>query len=75
MPEPYRQDHYGYMERCYRTGEQRIIGTGRVVVGERRDGSTFPMQLAVGEMHMDGWRFFTGFIRDLTERQQNEARL
>src|SRR5208337_2955115 len=47
----------------------------RVVVGERRDGSTFPMELAVGEMHVHEQRFFTGFIRDLTERQQTEARL
>jgi len=45
------------------------------VVGERKDGSTFPMELAVGEMKSSGHRFFTGFIRDLTERQQTEARL
>ena len=53
----------------------RIIGIGRVVVGERKDGSTFPMELAVGEMRSSNQRFFTGFIRDLTERQQTEARL
>ena len=58
-----------------RTGERRIIGLGRVVVGERRDGSTFPMELAVGEMRIDGKRFFTGFVRDLTERQQTETRM
>jgi two-component system sensor kinase FixL len=58
-----------------RTGERRIIGIGRVVVGQRSDGSTFPMELAVGEMHVRNQRFFTGFIRDLTERQQTEARL
>jgi C4-dicarboxylate-specific signal transduction histidine kinase len=56
-------------------GEKRIIGKGRIVVGSRRDGSTFPIELAVGEMAADGQRFFTGFIRDLTERQQAEARL
>src|SRR5262249_27884786 len=55
--------------------EKRIIGIGRVVVGERKDGSTFPMELAVGEMRSANGRFFTGFIRDLTERQQTEARL
>jgi len=75
MPSPYRENHDGYMERYLRTSERRIIGIGRVVVGRRSDGSTFPMELAVGEMHVRDQRFFTGFIRDLTERQQTEARL
>ncbi|PYQ25260.1 MAG: PAS domain-containing sensor histidine kinase, partial [Acidobacteria bacterium] len=75
MPTPYRENHDSYLDRYLRTGEKRIIGIGRVVVGERRDGSTFPMELAVGEMRSSNQRFFTGFIRDLTERQQTEARL
>jgi len=75
MPSPYREGHDGYLERYLRTGERRIIGVGRVVVGERRDGSTFPMELAVGEMKSNDRRFFTGFIRDLTERQVTETRL
>ncbi|MGH6926594.1 MAG: PAS domain S-box protein [Propylenella sp.] len=75
MPSPYREEHDGYLSRYLSTGERRIIGIGRVVVGERRDGSTFPMELAVGEMHSSDRRYFTGFIRDLTERQQTEARL
>jgi two-component system sensor kinase FixL len=75
MPAPYRENHDGYIERYRRTGEKRIIGIGRVVVGQRRDGSTFPIELAVGEMHVRDKRFFTGFIRDLTERQETEARL
>lgn len=75
MPAPYRENHDGYLHRYLSTGERRIIGIGRVVVGERKDGSTFPMELAVGEMKSSGRRFFTGFIRDLTERQQTEARL
>jgi two-component system sensor kinase FixL len=75
MPSPYREAHDSYIERYLRTGERRIIGVGRVVVGERKDGSTFPMELAVGEMHSNDRRFFTGFIRDLTERQKTEARL
>ena len=75
MPEPYRSGHNGYMARYLATGEKRIIGVGRVVVGQRKDGSTFPMELAVGEMRSAGERYFTGFIRDLTERQQTEARL
>ncbi len=75
MPSPYREAHDGYLERYMRTGEKRIIGVGRVVVGERKDGSTFPMELAVGEMVSGQERFFTGFVRDLTERQRTEARL
>lgn len=75
MPEPYRGQHDGYMHRYLTTGERRIIGIGRVVVGQRKDGSTFPMELAVGEMRSGGQRYFTGFIRDLTERQRTEARL
>jgi two-component system sensor kinase FixL len=75
MPSPYREAHDSYLQRYYRTGERRIIGVGRVVVGERRDGSTFPMELAVGEMRIGEERFFTGFVRDLTERQQTETRM
>ena len=75
MPSPYREAHDGYLERYHRTGERRIIGIGRVVVGERKDGSTFPMELSVGEMKSSNRRYFTGFIRDLTERQSTEARL
>jgi len=75
MPSPYREGHDGYLERYLRTGEKRIIGVGRVVVGERKDGSTFPMELSVGEMRSSSQRFFTGFVRDLTEGQETEARL
>lgn len=75
MPPPYRDHHDSYVQRYLATGERRIIGTGRVVVGQRKDGSTFPMELAVGAMHSGGRRYFTGFIRDLTERQKTETRL
>ena len=75
MPSPYREEHDAYLGRYLRTAERRIIGIGRVVVGQRKDGSTFPMELSVGEMRTSHERFFTGFIRDLTERQQTEARL
>jgi two-component system sensor kinase FixL len=75
MPSPYRESHDAYIDRYLTTGERRIIGIGRVVVGERKDGSTFPIELAIGEMRSRNQRFFTGFIRDLTERQQTEARL
>jgi two-component system, LuxR family, sensor kinase FixL len=75
MPAPYHDAHDGYLQRYLKTGEKRIIGQGRVVVGERSDRSTFPMELSVGEMHVGGSHYFTGFVRDLTERQATQARL
>jgi len=75
MPQPYRGHHDSYLARYMATGEKRIIGVGRLVVGQRKDGSTFPMELAVGEMRSGERRFFTGFVRDLTERQQTQQRL
>lgn len=75
MPEPYQGEHDGYIHRYLTTGERRIIGIDRVVVGRRKDGSTFPMKLSVGEMKSGGQVFFTGFIRDLTERAESESRL
>ena len=75
MPGPYREQHDGYLERYLATGERRIIGVDRVVVGRRKDGSTFPMKLAVGEMRRGDLIYFTGFIRDLTEREESAAML
>ena len=75
MPSPYRNEHDGYLARYRATGERRIIGVGRVVVGQRRDGSTFPLELAVGEARVGKRRFFTGFIRDITAQQGTEQRL
>lgn len=75
MPNPYREQHDGYMSRYLTTGEKRIIGVDRVVVGRRKDGSTFPMKLAVGEMRQGDKVYFTGFIRDLTEREESQAML
>ncbi|MCE9650083.1 MAG: PAS domain S-box protein [Parvibaculum sp.] len=75
MPAPYKSEHDGYLERYLKTGERHIIGIGRVVVGRRRDGTTFPMELAVGEIVVGQRRLFTGFIRDITERQNTESRL
>jgi two-component system, LuxR family, sensor kinase FixL len=75
MPSPYHERHDDYIRHYLETGERRIIGIGRIVVGRRRDGSTFPMELAVGEATVNGRRLFTGFIRDLTERQLTENRL
>ena len=75
MPSPYREEHDGYLDRYRSTGERRIIGIGRIVVGERKDGSTFPMELAVGEAKVGAERMFTGFVRDLTERRTQERRM
>lgn len=74
MPSPYRERHDSYLERYLKTGERRIIGIGRVVSAVRKDGSIFPMELSVGEAVVAGRRIFTGFIRDLTERQEAEHR-
>jgi two-component system sensor kinase FixL len=75
MPSPHRENHDGYIARYLSTGEKRIIGLGRVVTGRRKDGGTFPIELAVGEVRGEGRRLFTGFIRDLTERQHSRRRL
>lgn len=75
MPSPDRERHDGYLERYIKTGEKRIIGIGRLVTGRRRDGTTFPMELSVGETVIGDERVFTGFVRDLTERQDYEKRL
>jgi PAS domain S-box-containing protein len=75
MPSPYREQHDAYLGRYFATGEKRVIGRGRIVVGMRKDGSTFPMELAVGEVVSGGNHSFTGFVRDLTERQATQQRL
>jgi two-component system, LuxR family, sensor kinase FixL len=75
MPTPHREQHDGHLKRYLTTGERRIIGIGRVVVGQRKDGTTFPMHLTVGELRSADRHYFTGFIRDLTDQQLAEARL
>src|SRR4051812_47847522 len=75
MPEPDRSRHDGYLARYLTSGERRIIGIGRIVTGMRKDGTTFPMHLTIGEMQSGGQPYFTGFVRDLTEQQQTQARL
>jgi len=75
MPSPDREQHDSYLERYLSTGERRIVGIGRIVSGQRADGSTFPMKLSVGETVSDDQRMFTGFIQDLTERREFEAKL
>jgi two-component system, LuxR family, sensor kinase FixL len=75
MPNPDRSRHDGYLARYRSTGERHIIGVGRIVTGQRKDGTTFPMHLSIGEMQSGGVPYFTGFVRDLTDQQQTQARL
>jgi PAS domain S-box-containing protein len=75
MPKHYRNEHDGYIDNFRRTGERKIIGIGREVVGQRKDGSTFPMDLSVGEAKQEGGSIFVGIIHDLTERERAERAL
>ena len=75
MPSPYREEHDGYLARFLRTGERRIIGIGREVLGQRKDGTIFPHELTVGEVKAGGRRLFAGFLKDVSARQQSEQRL
>ena len=75
MPSPYRENHDRYIARYLETGEKRIIGIGRTVMGQRLDGTTFPMELAVGEVRLPGRRLFAGFVRDISDRHQAQRRV
>ncbi|OFV90224.1 MAG: hypothetical protein A3G76_08105 [Acidobacteria bacterium RIFCSPLOWO2_12_FULL_65_11] len=75
MPSPYREEHDRYIERYLATGVRKIIGIGRAVFGRRKDGTTFPIHLSVGEMTVGGERKFSGIIHDLTSRVQLEEQL
>ena len=74
MPTPYRDEHDGHIARYLRTGEARIIGIGREVEARHKDGSVFPVDIAVSEVRLPDRRLFTGIIRDLTERREMEER-
>ena len=73
MPEPYRSEHATYIANYLRTGHAKVIGIGREVVGQRRDGSTVPVELAVSAVHLGTRRLFAGIVRDISERQRAEA--
>jgi PAS domain S-box-containing protein len=75
MPSPYREQHDDYLRNYIQTGNAKIIGIGREVVGQRKDGSLFPMDLAVSEVRLAKQRLFTGFVRDITERKRAEEKL
>ncbi len=72
MPEPYRSEHDHYLQRYLATGQARVIGVGREMSGLRKDGTVFPMELAVNHLLIDGQDMFTGVVRDITERKQHE---
>jgi len=72
MPAPYQGEHDGYLKNYMETGEKKVIGIGREAIGMRKDGSTFPMELAVSEVQLEDRRLFTGIVRDITERKQAE---
>lgn len=75
MPSPYREEHDGYIRSYHETGRRKIIGIGREVTGQRKDGSTFPMDLAVSEVRLEDRVLFTGIIRDITERRRLEQEI
>ena len=75
MPSPTREAHDGYLAHHLATGEKRVIGIGREVVAARKDGTTFPVELAIAEARAGGWRVFVGTLRDITERKRREESL
>lgn len=70
MPEPFRGAHDGYIRNYLATGKAKIIGIGREVLGQHKDGSTFPMELSVAPMTVADRKMFTGVVRDITERKR-----
>ncbi|MBI3832581.1 MAG: PAS domain S-box protein [Planctomycetes bacterium] len=72
MPDPYQREHDGYLGHYVQSGEKKIIGIGREVVARRKDGSVFPVDLAVSEMFLDNGRFFLGIVRDISDRKKAE---
>ncbi|OHU93599.1 hypothetical protein BIW53_19880 [Pseudoalteromonas byunsanensis] len=75
MPDPYQQEHDSYLSNYKRTGIKKVIGSGREVLGQRKDGSVFPLSLAISEMNVGNKKMFTGIVRDITEQKKYETAL
>jgi two-component system sensor kinase FixL len=75
MPEPHRSQHASYICNYLRTGNPKVIGTGREVTAVRKDGTVFPLELSIGEIRLEGKRLFTGIMRDITERKVAEKKI
>ena len=75
MPEPYKQEHDSYLENYHKTGEKKIIGIGREVEGQRKDGTRFPVDLSVSQVDVMGRRIYSGIVRDITDRKQAEEEI
>lgn len=75
MPEPYKSEHDGYLKKFIEKGKSSVIGTGREVIGQRKDGSAFPLYLSIGDMQMNGKRQFVGMVIDITKRKEADLEL
>jgi len=75
MPQPFRREHDSYIANYLRTGEAKVIGIGRETIGQRKDGTLFPMDLSISDVRLGERRLFTGFVRDISEKKRAELRL
>src|SRR5690606_20164001 len=75
MPEPYKSNHDNYIAKYLLTGKKNIIGIGREVLGEKKDGTTFPFWLSISEVNYENRKIFTGFVQDLTKQKLAEEKL
>ena len=75
MPDPWKSDHDQYIQNYLQTGEAKIIGKGREVIGRHKNGTCFPMELSIGKMEIEGQLMFTGIVRDISEREENKVEL
>src|SRR5690606_20923811 len=75
MPEPYRSQHDHYIQRYLNTGQKKIIGIGRDIIAQKKDGTTFPIYLSVSEVNYDDKKIFTGIIQDLSKQKEAEEKL
>ncbi|MDA7916076.1 PAS domain S-box protein [Verrucomicrobia bacterium] len=75
MPQPYKDEHDGYLKNYHNTGKAQIIGIGREVTGRRKSGDLFPMEMSISEVKLHDRKVFTGFVRDITDRRELERQI